>query len=147
MQGGSLTYLPGGKYNFICEPVDYSNSPEATKILRLGWWFLILKIAELLDTVCRHVSKWNILKLITRHMSRYSLFYARNSRTSQLFMSCITHLLHGASGSDWSLVLVVIMHSFLLSIVVSTWLCILITVWLHWDPVSGSISGGRSTWP
>lgn len=51
-QGGSLTYLPGGKYNFICEPVDYSESVEAMKFLRLGWWFLILKIAELLDTVC-----------------------------------------------------------------------------------------------
>lgn len=49
--GGSLTYLPGGKYNFICEPVDYSESVEAMKFLRLGWWFLILKIAELLDTV------------------------------------------------------------------------------------------------
>jgi hypothetical protein len=46
-----LTYLPGGTYSFICEPVDYSDKPEATKILHLGWWFLILKIAELLDTV------------------------------------------------------------------------------------------------
>lgn len=49
--GGRLTYLPGGHYDLVCEPVDYSSRPPATQILRVGWWFLLLKLVELLDTV------------------------------------------------------------------------------------------------
>ena len=47
-----MTYLPpGGKYSLICEPIDYSVSPESMKLVRLGWWLLLLKIAEFADTV------------------------------------------------------------------------------------------------
>lgn len=49
--GGQLTYLPGGKYDLVCEPVDYSPRPPATTLLHVGWWFLMLKLVELLDTV------------------------------------------------------------------------------------------------
>lgn len=51
LKGGSLTYFPGGKYSLLCEPVDYSTKEEALLLLRIGWWFQILKIAELADTV------------------------------------------------------------------------------------------------
>jgi hypothetical protein len=47
-----MTYLPpGGKYSLICEPIDYSGSHESMKLVRLGWWLLLLKIAEFADTV------------------------------------------------------------------------------------------------
>ncbi|XP_067122744.1 very long chain fatty acid elongase AAEL008004-like [Centruroides vittatus] len=48
--GGSRTYL-SGKYNWICEPIDYSINDETKIIIRLGWWFFFLKIVELLDTI------------------------------------------------------------------------------------------------
>ena len=51
VEGGRLTYLPGGSYNLVCEPVDYSRRPAAMRILTVGWWFLLLKLVELLDTV------------------------------------------------------------------------------------------------
>ena len=51
VEGGRLTYLPGGKYNLVCEPVDYSLRPEAMRLATVGWWFLLLKLVELLDTV------------------------------------------------------------------------------------------------
>ncbi|EEC13956.1 fatty acyl-CoA elongase, putative, partial [Ixodes scapularis] len=45
-----LTYLGGG-YNWACQTVDYSDSPNATTLTKLVWWYLLLKIADLLDTV------------------------------------------------------------------------------------------------
>ncbi|RWS12774.1 elongation of very long chain fatty acids protein-like protein [Dinothrombium tinctorium] len=47
--GGSITYL-SGKYSFICQPIDYT-SDFSMKFVRLGWWFLLLKIAEFTDTI------------------------------------------------------------------------------------------------
>lgn len=40
-----------GKYSFVCEPVDYSNSPEAMKMAEVGWWYYLFKIIDLLDTI------------------------------------------------------------------------------------------------
>ncbi|XP_067008065.1 very long chain fatty acid elongase AAEL008004 [Anabrus simplex] len=40
-----------GHYSFICEPVDYSNTPHAMKMPRVAWWYLLFKMVDLLDTV------------------------------------------------------------------------------------------------
>ncbi|XP_025163193.1 elongation of very long chain fatty acids protein AAEL008004-like [Harpegnathos saltator] len=37
-------------YNFNCEPVDYSYTPNAIQIARLVWYYFMLKIADLLET-------------------------------------------------------------------------------------------------
>ncbi|CAG2101849.1 unnamed protein product [Medioppia subpectinata] len=47
--GGQMTYF--GKYSLICEPIDYSGSDESMRLVRLGWWLLLLKIVEFADTV------------------------------------------------------------------------------------------------
>lgn len=44
------TYLGGG-YSWLCQPVDYAESPENASLLRLSWWYLILKMFDLADTV------------------------------------------------------------------------------------------------
>ncbi|XP_076618914.1 uncharacterized protein LOC143340620 [Colletes latitarsis] len=38
-------------YNIVCEPVDYSYTPEALQICRTVWLYFIIKIFDLLDTV------------------------------------------------------------------------------------------------
>lgn len=40
-----------GPYNYICEPVDYSNSPLALLITREIHNYFLLKVVDLLDTV------------------------------------------------------------------------------------------------
>lgn len=38
-------------YSFKCQPVDYSNSPEALRMARACWLYYMAKVSELLDTV------------------------------------------------------------------------------------------------
>ncbi|XP_046400868.1 elongation of very long chain fatty acids protein AAEL008004-like [Ischnura elegans] len=38
-------------YNYTCQPVDYSDSPDALRIARGCYYYFLLKIMELLDTV------------------------------------------------------------------------------------------------
>ncbi|XP_015116883.1 elongation of very long chain fatty acids protein 7 [Diachasma alloeum] len=39
------------KYSFVCEPVDYSDNPDAIAIAASVWLYFLLKIVDLLDTV------------------------------------------------------------------------------------------------
>lgn len=71
VKGGSLTYLGGG-YNLICEPVDYSDGPEPMAVLNLGWWFMLLKIVELLDTVF-FVLRKKFSHISVLHVTHHSL--------------------------------------------------------------------------
>ncbi|XP_046387873.1 elongation of very long chain fatty acids protein AAEL008004-like [Ischnura elegans] len=38
-------------YTFGCQPVDYSDNPDAVRMAELCWWTLFIKILELLETV------------------------------------------------------------------------------------------------
>ncbi|XP_072294512.1 elongation of very long chain fatty acids protein 1b [Eucyclogobius newberryi] len=38
-------------YTWRCDPVDTSNSPEALRMVRVGWLFWFSKIIELMDTI------------------------------------------------------------------------------------------------
>lgn len=49
LYGGSYTYL--GQYNWFCQAVDYGTDENAMTVTRLGWWYLLLKLGEFLDTV------------------------------------------------------------------------------------------------
>lgn len=40
-----------GNYSFICQPVDYSNSEAAVRVLRAGYCFYISKFIDLFDTM------------------------------------------------------------------------------------------------
>ncbi|XP_005083929.2 elongation of very long chain fatty acids protein 1 isoform X1 [Mesocricetus auratus] len=38
-------------YTWRCDPVDFSNSPEALRMVRVAWFFMLSKVIELMDTV------------------------------------------------------------------------------------------------
>jgi elongation of very long chain fatty acids protein 7 len=38
-------------YSLQCQPVDYSKSPQAMRMVNACWWFYISKFVELLDTI------------------------------------------------------------------------------------------------
>ncbi|VDI24187.1 elongation of very long chain fatty acids protein 7 [Mytilus galloprovincialis] len=38
-------------YSLGCQPVDYSRSPQALRMLNVCWWFYFSKFIELLDTI------------------------------------------------------------------------------------------------
>lgn len=40
-----------GKYNYKCQPVDYSSSVEAIGMAHLAWWYYISKFIEFCDTI------------------------------------------------------------------------------------------------
>lgn len=39
------------RHNLQCEPIDYSNNPNAVKIIHMWWFYYLLKYVDLLDTV------------------------------------------------------------------------------------------------
>lgn len=39
------------KYKWTCEPIDFSNNPDAIKVLNTIWVYGMIKIVDLLDTV------------------------------------------------------------------------------------------------
>lgn len=40
-----------GNYNWKCQPVDYSGSPDATAMANLAWWYYLSKYLEFTDTI------------------------------------------------------------------------------------------------
>lgn len=38
-------------YNWKCQPVDYSDSPNATAMAHLAWWYYLSKFLEFTDTI------------------------------------------------------------------------------------------------
>ncbi|XP_012288732.1 elongation of very long chain fatty acids protein AAEL008004 [Orussus abietinus] len=38
-------------YSWVCQPVDYSNTPEAIEVASMVWYYFLLKILDLADTV------------------------------------------------------------------------------------------------
>ncbi|KAG8191203.1 hypothetical protein JTE90_011886 [Oedothorax gibbosus] len=40
-----------GSYSWKCQPVDYSNSPQALGMASICWWFYISKFIEFTDTI------------------------------------------------------------------------------------------------
>ncbi|XP_029851716.3 elongation of very long chain fatty acids protein AAEL008004-like [Ixodes scapularis] len=45
-----LTYL-GGNYSLFCQGIDYSPNANEMRILRISWWYLFVRIADLMDTI------------------------------------------------------------------------------------------------
>ncbi|KAI4460630.1 fatty acid acyl transferase-related [Holotrichia oblita] len=39
-----------GKYNWRCQPVDYSDDPETLRMVSYSWWYFFSKFTEFLDT-------------------------------------------------------------------------------------------------
>ncbi|CAF4241384.1 unnamed protein product [Rotaria sordida] len=39
------------RYSFLCQPVDYSNRMTAIRACEACWWYYIMKIVDLIDTI------------------------------------------------------------------------------------------------
>lgn len=40
-----------GKYDYRCQPVDYSDSPDAIGMARFAWFYYLTKFIEFIDTI------------------------------------------------------------------------------------------------
>merc|ERR1719419_685165 len=43
-------FYVSGNYSLHCEPVDYSNKPEAIRAINLAWWYYASKFVDLFDS-------------------------------------------------------------------------------------------------
>lgn len=63
-----LAYIESG-YSFFCQPDDSKTNPRADIMLYYGWWYVMLKVSELLDTV------FFVLRKKTEHVSFLHLLH------------------------------------------------------------------------
>ncbi|XP_013791074.1 elongation of very long chain fatty acids protein 1-like [Limulus polyphemus] len=101
LQGGSLSYL-SGKFNWVCEPISYATDPETMTLVRLGWWYLLLKIAEFLDTMF-FVFRKKFTHISALHVTHHSLiawgvwigmkFGAGGQNAFFPFVNCFVHMI------------------------------------------------------
>lgn len=99
--GGSLSYL-SGKYNWVCEPISYATDPETMTLVKLGWWYLLLKIAEFLDTIF-FVLRKKFTHISALHVTHHSLiawgvwigmkFGAGGQNAFFPFINCFVHMI------------------------------------------------------
>ncbi|XP_046394925.1 elongation of very long chain fatty acids protein AAEL008004-like [Ischnura elegans] len=54
-----VTIWTRNRYNFRCQPVDYSNTPAAKHIAAMCWWYYICKLTEFFDTISFVLRKKN----------------------------------------------------------------------------------------
>lgn len=40
-----------GKYNWRCQPVDYSTQPDVMRMVHASWWYYFSKFTEFMDTI------------------------------------------------------------------------------------------------
>ncbi|XP_045111896.1 elongation of very long chain fatty acids protein AAEL008004-like [Portunus trituberculatus] len=48
-----------GSYSFVCQRCDYSGNPQAMRMLRVGYWYLLSKFADFIDTIFFIMNKKN----------------------------------------------------------------------------------------
>lgn len=49
---GFAPYFFGGKFNWFCQPIDYSNSYDGLQVLHLGYTYYLSKFLDFVDTFC-----------------------------------------------------------------------------------------------
>ena len=58
--------------NLLCKPIDYSDNPTAYRVMRVGYWFLLSKFIDLLDTIFFVLrKKYNQITFL--HLSHHGL--------------------------------------------------------------------------
>ncbi|XP_054714831.1 elongation of very long chain fatty acids protein 7-like [Uloborus diversus] len=103
LYGGSFTYIPPwGKFSWFCQPIDYGYEPRVLQMVSLGWWYLMLKIAEFADTVF-FVLRKKFDHISALHVIHHSLvawgvwigikFGAGGSNAFFPFLNCFVHTL------------------------------------------------------
>lgn len=89
-------------YSYTCQPVDYSNDPQALKMAGAVWWYFMFKIIELLDTVFFVLRKKNN-QLSFLHMYHHTMmpicawigakFLAGGHGTLLGVINCLVHVI------------------------------------------------------
>ncbi|KAH7947818.1 elongation of very long chain fatty acids protein AAEL008004 [Rhipicephalus sanguineus] len=99
--GGRLTYL-FGDYSWFCEPVNLTTEPKSMLLITLGWWYMLLKLSELMDTVFFVLTKKNshisALHVIHHSLVAWSVWLGVNfGATGQNaffpFLNCFIHMI------------------------------------------------------
>lgn len=97
--GGRQTYL-FGDYSWFCEPVNLTTEPKSMLLITLGWWYMLLKLTELMDTVFFVLTKKNnhisALHVIHHSLVAWSVWLGVNfGATGQNaffpFLNCFIH--------------------------------------------------------
>ena len=89
-----------GKFNFRCEPVDYSNDPSALRIMFVSYLFFLSKYVDMLDTIFfilrKKLNQVTVLHLIHHGLVPFISFpvirYASGGST--LICGCFNSLEH-----------------------------------------------------
>ena len=83
-----------GEYNWVCQPVDYGNSPLARRALNLAWWYYFSKVF----TEIEYLLKQLIISFMIIIFSQFidladSLFFVARKKFSHLSPLHVIH--HG----------------------------------------------------
>ncbi|XP_015909961.1 very long chain fatty acid elongase AAEL008004 [Parasteatoda tepidariorum] len=89
------------KYNWKCQPVDYSGSPDATNMAHLAWWYYLSKFLEFTDTIF-FVLRKKFSHISTLHVIHHGImpmsvwwgvkFTPGGHSTFFAFVNCLVHI-------------------------------------------------------
>lgn len=94
-----------GEYNYECEPCDYTKTPKGMLLLNLTYYYFLLKVLDLFDTVndTLYIFDSNNLKIILNIHSKISLVVhcAPKKGFSFVISPLLSSLFHGSWNIHW----------------------------------------------
>lgn len=89
------------KYNWRCQPVDYTDNPDATAMAHLAWWYYLSKFLEFTDTIF-FVLRKKFTHISTLHVIHHGImpmsvwwgvkFTPGGHSTFFAFVNCLVHI-------------------------------------------------------
>ncbi|XP_054707703.1 elongation of very long chain fatty acids protein AAEL008004-like [Uloborus diversus] len=89
------------KYNWKCQPVDYTANPDATAMAHLAWWYYLTKFLEFTDTIF-FVLRKKFTHISTLHVIHHGImpmsvwwgvkFTPGGHSTFFAFVNCLVHI-------------------------------------------------------
>lgn len=70
-----------GKYNWVCQPVDYSNSEDGLTAANIVWWYFFSKFTDFMDSFFFVLRKKN-----NQLTSLHVIHHAMMPMTSWIFL-------------------------------------------------------------
>merc|ERR1712106_89194 len=74
----------GGKYNWVCQPVDYSNSEDGLAAANIVWWYFASKFTDFMDSFFFVLRKKN-----NQLTSLHVIHHAMMPMTSWIFLKFV----------------------------------------------------------
>ncbi|XP_071439679.1 very long chain fatty acid elongase AAEL008004-like [Hetaerina americana] len=110
-------------YTLGCQPVDYSDNPDAVRMAELCWWALMIKLLELLETV---------FFVLRKKYNQASFLHLYHHVSTLLFAWILVKFVPGGMPTMYVLLncgVHVVMYSYYLLTGLSTTLRILLNPW------------------